>query len=244
MPSTLASIRNLQQQGRLEAAIVACQQALMLDDDLAMLALLGTLHCQNRNFDAGRECLQKLQYAPQAFDAATLTDMAGTHILLKEPAPALQHLDMALAIDPAYTLAQSRRGLVLMQTGQVAKAMVDLSEGLKHCPELQRPSLHINPARCAMLSADAETAINHVEQAQTLGGHNKEQWLLVAVDTYIALDRRPDAESAIQQALEAGIDEIQCIKLLALVLRRRINITKRNINCAKPCLNTPKTPGC
>ncbi|TAL50085.1 MAG: tetratricopeptide repeat protein [Methylovulum sp.] len=218
MPSTLASIRNLQQQGRLEAAITACQQALMQDDDLAMLALLGTLHCQNGNFDAGRECLQKLQHAPQAFDAETLTDMAGIHILLKEPAPAQQYLDMALAINPDYSLAQSRRGLVLMQTGRYTKAMADLSEGLKHCPESLRPSLHINLARCAMLLADAEIAINHVEQAQKLGGHNKEQWLLVAVDTYIALDRWPDAESAIQQALEAGTDEIQCIKLLALVL--------------------------
>ncbi|MDO9103516.1 MAG: sulfotransferase [Methylovulum sp.] len=218
MPLTTTSIRNLQQQGRLEAAISVCQQALALADNVAVRALLGTLYCQNCDFDAGRECLQKLQNTGTAFDAETLTDLAGIHLLLKEPVQALQQLDLALASNPDYTLAQTRRGLVLMQTGHYALAMADLSAGLKHCPEPQRPSLHINLARCALLLADAETALQHVELAQTLGGESQEQWLLVAVDAYIALDRWSDAERAIQQALEADRDKIQCVKLLALVL--------------------------
>ncbi|MDP2901993.1 MAG: sulfotransferase [Methylovulum sp.] len=243
MPSTLSSIRNLQQQGQLEAAIDACQHALALENSSAILALLGTLFCQNRDFDAGRGCLQKLQHTPQAFDAATLTDMAGIHILLKEPVLALQHLNKALAINPEYSLAQTRRGLVLMQTGQYTKAMTDLSEGLKHCPEPQRASLHINLARCAVNLADKETAIHHVEQAQILGGHSKEQWLLVAVDTYIALDRWSDAETAIQQALETDTDEIQCIKLLALVLAAQDKHDEAEYHLRKALLKHPEDTG-
>ncbi|MDD5276903.1 MAG: sulfotransferase [Methylovulum sp.] len=217
MPSTLPSIRNLQQQGQIDAAITTCQQILATNNDVTTLALLGTLYCQRGEFEAGRECLEKLQNQTIA-DAVTLTEIAGIHLLLKEPTIALQQLNQALAINPEYALAQIRRGLVLMQTGQYAKAMIDLDNGLKHCQEPQRPALHINLARCAINLADAETAILHVQQAQSQGGHSQTPWLFVAVDTYIALNRWSDAETAIQQALAAGTDEIQCVKLLALVL--------------------------
>lgn len=243
MPSTLSAIRHLQQQGQLEAAITACQQALVVENNVTLLALLGTLHCQNGNPDAGRQYLQKLQHIRQIFNAETLTDIAGIHILLKEPAPALQQLNKALAIDPACTLAQIRRGLVLMQTGQYANAMNDLYDGLKQCSEPQRPSLHINLARCAINLADAEMAITHVEQAQKLGGHSKEQWLLVAVDAYIALDRWSDAEIAIQQALQVGTDEIQCVKLWALVLAAQDKHDEAEHQLRKTLLQHPEDTG-
>lgn len=243
MPSTHSNIRNLQQQGQLEAAIAACRQALAIEHNASLPALLGTLYCQSGDFDAGRECLQQLQQAEQTSDAATLTDIAGIHLLLKEPVPALQYLNSALATDPNYTLARSRRGLVLMQCGQYAQAMIDLTAGLEHCPELQRSSLHINLARCAINLADAQTAINHVEQAQALGGHNKEQWLLAAVDSYIALDRWPEAEAAIQQALEAGTDEIQCVKLLALLLAAQDKHDEAEHQLRKALVKHPEDTG-
>ena len=240
MPSILSNIRNLQQQGQFEAAITACQHALSWADDLSVLALLGTLYCQIDDVDAGRGCLQKLQTSLQLLDAEILTDIAGIHLLLKEPTLALQQLNNALALNPHYVLAQIRRGLVLMQTGQYANAMIDLYVGLNHGAESQRSSLHINLARCALALADTATALVHVEQAHALGGHHKSQWLLVAVDTYIALDRWADAEMVIQHALEAGTDEMACIKLLALVLAAQDKHDEAEHQLRKALVNYPK----
>jgi tetratricopeptide (TPR) repeat protein len=219
LPSTqLITIRNLQQQGQLDAAVNLCLESLALKEDVALLALLGTLYSQQQNFEQGRKCLNTLQQNFQDFDAETLTDIAGIHLLLKEPQLALEKLNQALNLNPQFYLAHARRGLVLMQVGRFADAQTDLQTALPHCPPIQHAAIHINLARCALHLADNDLALKHVEQAKTLGGGHLEQWVYVAVDTYIALNQWEQAETAIAEAQKSGAEELKCVKLLALVL--------------------------
>lgn len=223
MPSSqsiepLADIRALQRQGRLQEAIAACQQASAHQDDPVATALLGTLHCQNQDFDAGRACLERALADEHRLAPAALIDIAGIFLLLGEPAKAWQHLDRALALEPQSALARARRGMAYMQLGQFREAVLDFAQGLEHCLPVERLPLHINLARCALQLADPETALGHVEQAGNLGGAANERWLAAAVDAYSALNRWADAEQAVQRAWEAGVAKKHCAGLLALVL--------------------------
>lgn len=215
---TYSQIRTLQQQGQLETAITLCQQTLETSFNVSIEAILGTLYCQNKDFDAGRACLDKVLSSSETFNNQTRTDIAGIHILLGEPTLALQQLDKVLANDSDFILAIIRRGLIQMQVGKFEKAISDITKGLAILPPNQHLPLHINLARCSLSLGDTDTALTQIELAKKQGGNRLEQWLLVSVDTYIALDRWEDAEAAIQQALESGTHETNCIKLLALVL--------------------------
>ena len=217
--SFLNDIRALQQCGLLTEAITLSEKTLAAEpNNPALLALLGTLYCQQQNFEKGRECLEKISPNSQNFSAETLTDIAAIHLLLKEPVLALQKLEHALQLNPEFYLAQTRRGLVFMQLGRFSDAQTDLQTALTHSPITQHAALHINIARCALFLGENETALTHVETAQTLGAAHLEQWLYVAVDSYIALNLWEKAESAVQHALEAGVAELKAVKLLALIL--------------------------
>ncbi|ASF44742.1 tetratricopeptide repeat-containing sulfotransferase family protein [Methylovulum psychrotolerans] len=219
-PPQLTAARTLQQQGALAEAAALCQQALAEHPQQpALLALLGVLFCQQQQFDQGRECLQALPpEATLATDADTLTDIAAIHFLLKDPLPALAALDQVLSQQPNAYLAQARRGLVRMQLGHFADALADFQRAVPYSPATQQAALHINIARCALYLEDFELALQAVAHAQAAGGGHLQQWLLVAVDTYVALRYWEAAETAIQHALDAGLDELKCVKLLALVL--------------------------
>jgi tetratricopeptide (TPR) repeat protein len=216
----LTPIKTLQQRGALVEAVALCQHALTEHPHHpALLALLGVLHCQQQHFEQGRERLQALQQLPtETLDAETLTDLAAIHLLLKEPAPALHALNQALNQQPDFYLATARRGLVLMQLGHFADAQSDLLAALPPSPAPQQAAMHINIARCALFLGDNDTALAHIDQARLLGGGGLEQWLVVAVDAYVALQRWDEAETAIQWAQEAGLEALKCVKLLALVL--------------------------
>jgi len=211
-------IRSLQQQGQLDSAINLCKQSLIIQFDTSIVAILGTLYCQNKELDLGRDCLDEVVTSADDFSSQTLTDLAGIHILLNEPALAIEQLNAVLKSEPNFMLAIIRRGLVLIQVGQFTAAIDDIQQGLATVPANQHLPLHINLARCYINLGDTDNALTQLELATAKGGQALEQWLLVAVDTYIALDRWDDAEKAIQQALEAGTDKSSCIKLLALVL--------------------------
>lgn len=218
-PALATRIRTLQQRGALAEATALCQQAQSkYPHHPALLALQGVLHCQQQDFEQGHACLQTLQTQTSGFDAQTLTDMAAIHLLLKEPLPALQVLNQALSQQPGFYLALARRGLVLMQLGRFTEAQSDLQTALPQSPEPQQAAMHINIARCALSLAENDEALQHIGQAQMLGGGHLEQGLLVEVDAYVALQRWEDAEAAIQHALDAGLEELKCVKLLALVL--------------------------
>ncbi len=217
--TTLSSIRTLQQNGELTQALALCQDVVAQHPKHpAGLALLGVLHCQQQNIQQGRACLQALPKDTSHFETSVLADIAAIHLLLKEPTQALDFLNLALNQQADFYLAQARRGLVLMQLGQFTEALADLQTALPHCPAPQHAALHINIARCALWVSDHNLALAHVELAQTLGGSHLQPCLWVAVDTYIALNHWEAAEAAIHQALEAGAEELACIKLLALVL--------------------------
>jgi tetratricopeptide (TPR) repeat protein len=217
--SSINDIRTLQQRGALTEAISLSQQALVAQpNNPALLALLGTLYCQQQQIEQGRECLQAIAQNTEPLTAQILTDIAAIHLLLKEPDLALAKLAQALQNNPQFYLAQARRGLVLMQLGRFADAQADLQTALPHLATAQQPALHINIARCALFLGDHNSALQHVEHAQVLGGSHLEQWLYVAVDTYIALNQWDKAETAIQQALTAGVEELKGLKLLALIL--------------------------
>jgi len=217
--SLLNAIRNLQQQEALTEAITLCQQALAVQPDTPeLLALFAVLSCQMQDFQQGRKCLAALQAKLIQLNAETLTDIAATHLLLKEPLSALEALNAALALAPKLYLAQIRRGLVMMQLGQFAEARDDLHTALPHCPNAQQAAIRINIARCALYLGDNNEALEQIQQTQNLGGSHLEAWLLAAVDTYIALNRWHDAETAIHHAVEAGSEELKCVKLFAWVL--------------------------
>jgi len=216
--SGYVQVRALQQQGRLEEAIALCQQTLKANFDISLEAILGTLHCQNKDNDLGRACLDNVLASDDDFSSQIRTDIAGIHILLNEPVLAIEQLNTVLEGEPGFVLAVIRRGLVLMQVGQFEAAIEDINQGLVVLPANQHLALHINLARCHISLGDTDKALIYLESAKSRGGSYIEQWLLVAVDTYIALDQWGDAESIIQKALESGTNETKCIKLLALVL--------------------------
>lgn len=214
----LATIKTLQYHGALLDAINLARQVLDENSNNAeLLALLGVLYCQQHQFEQGRNCLQQLQSLSDELNTELLTNIAAIHLLLKEPIPALAVLNQVLQQADFY-LAHARRGLVLMQLGQYAEALIDLENALARSPSKQHAALHINIARCALHSANNEQALQHLEQAKQLGASGLEPWLFAAVDTYIALNRWDEAEHAIHQALDTGAAELTCVKLLALVL--------------------------
>jgi tetratricopeptide (TPR) repeat protein len=217
----LEEIRRYQQRGRLEAALQACESACKASpENLDLLALAGTLAAQNMEVERAREILARLESHAlfPSLNAAVLTDMAGIHILLGESAAAMRRLEAALRLSPDYLLAIVRRGLVLLQSGYIAPAIVDLTAGLKRLPAEQQAPVLINLARCYLAQSDAAQALSMVEQARQRGAQHREQWVFAAVDCYIALDRWDDAEQAIQEGLQAGIEQNTGLLLWSVVL--------------------------
>lgn len=219
--STLEEIRRHQQQGQLDAALHACELACKAaPESLDLLALAGTLAAQNKEFERARKILARL--APDAhstsLNASTLTDIAGIHILLGESAGAMRCLETALQARPNYLLAILRRGLVSLQSGYIAPAIADLTAGLARLATEQQAPVLINLARCYLAQGDAAKALSMVERAQQLGAQNREQWVFAAVDCYIALDRWDDAERAIREGLQAGIEQNTGLLLWSVVL--------------------------
>ena len=208
----------MQQQGNLDPAIRLCADTLKAGFDATIEAILGILHCQNKELEAGRECLDRVLACTENYSNHTRTDIAGIHILLNEPALAIEQLNTVLESEPDFILAIIRRGLVLMQVGQFEAAIEDIAKGLAVLPANQHLLLHINLARCYISMGDTDNALTQLNLAESQGGRSLEQWLFVAVDTYIALDRWDTAENVIQRSLESGTSETKCIKLLALVL--------------------------
>ena len=217
--SSYPSIRALQEQGKLVEAITLCQQ-IKRDhpNDKRINALLGVMFAQQQDFDHARLCLSELTQDEHVLDPETLTDVAAVHLLCKEYETALRLLDKALVNAPEYPLAHARRGLVLMQLWRFAEARKAFQTALPTISSNQQSALHINTARCALYLGDNEVALNHVEQARNLGNNRLEPWLYLAVDCYVALKAWEKAERVIHQALESGLAELTCIKLLALVL--------------------------
>ncbi len=218
---SLDAIRQLQQKGLLPEALQACELAInTAPERLDLQALFGTLLVQNKQGERARELLLQLEaeHVLPLLDAAVLTDIAGIYILLDEPAKAMPYLEAALALQADYWLAVIRRGLVLLQCGYAPAALDDLTQGLAHSPVERHVPLLVNLARCYLALGDAEQALSYVEQAQELGAEGLEQWLLAAVDSYIALDRWEEAEQAIQQGLAAGVAQSKALMLWSLVL--------------------------
>lgn len=218
---SLEAIRYLQQQGQFVEALQVCELAIIAAPErMDLLALFGTLLVQNKQVERARVLLLQLEAEPvlSLLDASMLTDVAGIYILLDEPAKAMPHLESALALQADYVLAIIRRGLVLLQSGYAQAALEDLTLGLFLSPSELKLPLLINVARCYLAQDAAEQALPYVEQAQKLGAQGLEQWLLAAVDTYIALDRWDDAEQAIQQGLAAGAEQSKALMLWSLVL--------------------------
>jgi tetratricopeptide (TPR) repeat protein len=218
---SLEAIRYLQQQGQFVEALQVCELAIIAAPErMDLLALFGTLLVQNKQVERARVLLLQLEAEPvlSLLDASMLTDVAGIYILLDEPAKAMPHLESALALQADYVLAIIRRGLVLLQSGYAQAALEDLTLGLSLSPSELKLPLLINVARCYLAQDAAEQALPYVEQAQKLGAQGLEQWLLAAVDTYIALDRWDDAEQAIQQGLAAGAEQSKALMLWSLVL--------------------------
>ncbi len=214
----LAQIRQLQYQGQTTEALAQCQKLAEQSADTEVLALLGVLCCQSQQFELGRTYLTRLPVYSLINDVEALTDIAGIHILLKAPALALPILAKALALSPEENLTLIRRGIAFMQTGQYANARADLASALTQCSPYHTGYLHINLARCALQLLDNDNALFHVEAAKALGSSTQEAWLIIAVETYIALDRWQAAETAINDAISAGVNPIVGIKLLALIL--------------------------
>ena len=218
---TLHEIRHLQQQGRIEEALNQCQQAHISEPhQLNLLAMLGTLRVQNQEIDQARKILSQLESlgVAESKDAVLLTDVAGIHILLGEPAKAMPYLELALGANSGYLLAIIRRGMVSLQSGYIDSAIEDFNAGLMNLsPEQQMPML-VNLCRCYLLKGEAEQALIYIEQTRLLTHHNSEQWVLAAVDCYIALDRWEDAEQAIQQGLQAGLKQNKGLLLWSLIL--------------------------
>lgn len=218
---SLEEIRRYQQQGRLGAALNACDLACKASpESLDLLALAGTLAAQNKEFERAREILARLEADARfpSLDAPVLTDMAGIHILLGESAAAMRRLEAALRSSPDYLLAIVRRGLVSLQSGYIVPAIADLTVGLKRLPPEQQTPVLINLARCYLAQSDAAQALSMVEQARQRGAQNREQWVFAAVDCHIALDRWDDAEQAIQEGLQAGIEQSTGLLLWSVVL--------------------------
>jgi len=214
-------IRRYQQQGQLALALGKCESACKASpESLDLLALAGTLAAQNKDFERARGILARLESHAlfPSLNAAVLTDMAGIHILLGESAAAMRRLEAALRLSPDYLLAIVRRGLVSLQSGYIAPAIVDLRAGLKRLPAEQQAPVLINLARCYLAQSDAAQALSLVEQARQRGAQSREQWVFAAVDCYIALDRWDDAEQAIQEGLQAGIEQNTGLLLWSVVL--------------------------
>ena len=226
---TLEEIRRHQQQGQLAEALHACELACKAAPEcLDALALAGTLAAQNRELERAREILARIQSRIQSrleadanspsLSASALTDMAGIHILLGESAAALRCLEAALQLSPGHLLAILRRGLVWLQSGHIAPAIADLTAGLARLPAEQQVPVLINLAHCHLAQGDAERALAMVEQARERGAQGREQWVFAAVDCHIALDRWDDAEHAIQEGLQAGVEQNTGLLLWSVVL--------------------------
>lgn len=218
---TLAAIRTLQQQGDLKTALQSCEQACSAEPKrLDYLAMLGTLLAQSEELERAGTVLTQLQSfkAEEVLDAVILTDLAGLYLLLAQSANALVCLEKALQIQPDYLLAIIRRGMVSLQSGYTEVAIADFKTGLRQLPVEQQTALLINLARCYVEQGEPEQALTFVEQALQQGAQSREQWLFVAVDCYIALDRWETAEQAIQQGLQAGVEKNKGLLLWSLVL--------------------------
>lgn len=216
----LNKIRALQRQGLIHQAIHSCEQACRINPErMEYLALSALLAAQNQEFERAQTHLTLLQQSESEypFDADMLTDIAGTHIVLGESAHALHRLTQALQIQPEHILATIRQGMVYLQTGQPALAIANFTEGLIRLPESEQGSIYINLARCYLNLGNALQALDYVEQARQLGASNREQWLFVAVDSYLALNRWPEAEQIIQQAIQNGIPKYRCLLLQSLL---------------------------
>ena len=217
---TLNALRNLQQQDQLESAIQACETAIAsAPDRLDLQALLATFLAQNNDNDRAREILAQLDTEAilATLESSVLTDIAGTYIVLAEPAKAMRHLEAALALQSDNNLAIIRRGLVLLQCGYYAEAITDFKQSLSQLSSEQQVPVLVNLARCYLAQSEAEQALIYVQQAQLLGAQSR-QWLLAAVDTYVALDRWKDAELAIQHGLDSGIKQSTGLILGSLLL--------------------------
>ncbi|MES2050060.1 MAG: sulfotransferase, partial [Pseudomonadota bacterium] len=127
-------------------------------------------------------------------------------------------LEMALQLSPDYLLAIMRRGLVSLQSGYVASAIADFTAGLARLAVEQHAPVLINLARCYLAQGDTVQTQAMVERARQAGAQKHEQWVFVAVDCYIALDRWGDAEQAIQEGSQAGIEQNTGLLLWSVVL--------------------------
>ncbi|MES2148330.1 MAG: sulfotransferase [Pseudomonadota bacterium] len=217
----LEEIRRLQQQGLLEAALPACELASRArPESLDLLALAGILVAQNQEFGRARKILAQLEGDPRfpSLDASVLTDIAGIYILLGESAGAMRYLETVLKLSPDYLLAIMRRGLVSLQCGYITPAIADFTAGLTRLPAGQQAPVLINLAHCYLSQGDTAQALAMVERARQGGAQNREQWVFAAVDCYIALDRWEDAEQAIQEGLQAGIEQNKGLLLWSIVL--------------------------
>lgn len=77
-PYSYQQIRHLQQQGAIALALSHCQVALSHQtDNLGLMALLGSLYCQQADHVAARKLLESLLSRSTEFDAALYTDVAG-----------------------------------------------------------------------------------------------------------------------------------------------------------------------
>jgi len=221
-PSSCAieSIRRLQRDNRLGEALEACLELTRTqpDAEAEAEALLGLLNCQTGKLEQGRACLERLMPVRDSLDAPALTDLAGVLILLQEPLPAREWLELALQRQPDYPPARVRRGLSSLQTGRFREAISDLEFGLATLPEVQHTAIRQNLARARLHLGEAETALALVHYVKRTESAPNWWTLLLEVEILLALDRWAEAEQATRSALEQGVDEEHCLSLLSLVL--------------------------
>ena len=203
------------QRGKLDQAEALYEKALAAaPDNFDVLNLLGTLHCQRSNFDAG------VRYLTQAVEInarnpATLSNLAYALRELGRPGEAIENCDRALALAPDFADALTNRGAALGDLRRHGDALSDSERAIKLAPDSAvahcnrgNALLGLGRPRDALASYDRAVAIRpeYMEAVHNRGTAFRE------------LRRPHEAMTSYRQALAISPNYAQAISNLANTL--------------------------
>lgn len=215
----LSALRQMPLSGQLADALAACRVLFEQSPTPEIHALLGLLLSQNGDTEAGRTHLTAALRHRETLPATALTDLAGIHILLNEPAEAIALLEQALSMQADYPTARIRRGLVALQTGRWHLAIADFEYGLTHLPEVHHGPVHANLGRAWLGLGQPERALAEVDLARSAVARS-DPWPVyrLEVDARIALKQWDEAEQVTRRAVDSGLEPRRVLPVHAFVL--------------------------
>ena len=152
--------------GRLEAALPLLRDLHRRHpNSLAVLNRIGEVYRKKKNYTRALEILETgLTRFPH--NAKLHGNIAGLHIELQNPSRALDHLDRALALDPALITAYRAKGMVLADMHQDRAAAAVFAQGLRFSPHDTFLLLLLGQVQCRL--KEWEAGIGNLQRAVEL----------------------------------------------------------------------------